>query len=226
MIDLLRVFAIVLMIIFHFSYDMTLFKWFEIDFRHDPFWFYLPRLIVFLFLLCMGMSMQVNFQGKINWRSVRMRFVKIFGFALLVSLTTFFMFPKNWVYFGTLHCIAFCSVLAIPLLGRPKWALCVFLLMFCARFVLHIKLNMFPWEYFGSIKSVDYIPVYPWFLVVCLGMFLPLLGFHKWWPFPRAENSPGVRRLEQISRQSLWIYLLHQPILFGSLFLIHKVFGN
>ena len=47
-IDGIRGLTIILMIIFHFSFDLYNFNFLKIDIIHDPFWFAFPRLIVFL----------------------------------------------------------------------------------------------------------------------------------------------------------------------------------
>ena len=52
-IDITRGFAVFLMIIFHFSYDLKLFGHVDIDFQNDLEWWVFPRIIVFLFLFAM-----------------------------------------------------------------------------------------------------------------------------------------------------------------------------
>lgn len=203
LLDQLRGIAVALMIFFHASYDLSLFNFIEIDPFQNPFWFGLPRLIVFLFLLCVGIGLRNSHQEKIAWRKFWQRFIKLSLCAAVVSLSTYYMFPTRWIYFGTLHCIALCSLLALPWLRAPILAILT------ATIIVLL-------EYFGygipwikmAHASMDYIPAFPWIAVVFLGFFLHHLGLHQ-------QKIPRNKYLEFLGRHSLVIYLLHQPLLFG-----------
>lgn len=204
--DFIRGSAVILMIIFHFSFDLRLFGYTQVDFQNDPFWWAFPRLIVFLFLSAMGLALEVTYKGSLKPKKVAQRFLKIGGFALLISLFTYFAFPKRWIYFGTLHCIAVCSVLALPFL-RKKW-----LCLSGASVILLPLLVGFDWPWFKMAHaSMDYIPVLPWFGIVLLGMLSYHFNLHRFnvWPFP------GKKIFLFCGQHSLFIYLIHQPILFG-----------
>ena len=129
-IDAIRGLTIILMIFFHFSFDLYNFGFLKTDIIHEPFWYALPRLIVFLFIFAVGMSLTLAHQDKINWRPFWKRFLKISAFALLISLVTYKLFPDNWIYFGTLHAIALISVMSLPFLKKPKLSLLLALLLF------------------------------------------------------------------------------------------------
>lgn len=72
----------------------------------------------------------------------------------------------------------------------------------------------FPYEGFWS---ADYFPVLPWIFLYWCGFFL----------FQLTRNAPGCKRLLSrrvsglcaLGQHSLLIYLLHQPILFGGMWL-------
>jgi len=206
-IDVLRGLAIVLMFFFHFSYDLHFFNYINIDFYRDFFWYALPRLIVFMFLFCVGLSMPLSHFPNIVWRSFWRRFGKIAGGALAISVGTYFLFPDRWIYFGTLHCISLCSILGIFFLRYPKTSLVLGLALFFPSFAFHTNI---PWFHLPH-SSMDYISPFPWFGATLMGIF----AFHqKLHHFPIKEMAVS-KGLSFLGRHSLIIYLVHQPILFA-----------
>ncbi len=213
LIDLTRGFAVALMIIFHFSYDLSAFKYVEINFQQDLFWWIFPRVIVFFFLYAMGQSLELVHRKSIHWPKVARRFLKIGFFALCISAFTYYAFPKNWIYFGTLHCIAICSVLVLPFVNRPKLTLAGCILML-APLLWGFQI---PW-FKLSHSSMDYIPIFPWIGVIFLGQYSVHLGLHKFNP----PSFPTRGILSFFGKHSLKVYLVHQPILFGLVKLYHS----
>lgn len=203
--DAVRSLAIYLMVIFHLSYDLDLFGHVEIDFLGDPFWMWFPCVIVFLFLVSVGASLRQAHYPDYRWPAFRKRWLKIAVAAGLVSLFTYFAFPRGWIYFGTLHNIAINSLLCLPFLGRPKLSLIVAIAIIAGD-ILGV-----PWPWFEMAHaSMDYIPPLPWFAWVLLGIFLHGVNAHKL-PFPSGK-------LWQViiwpGKHSLIIYLAHQIILY------------
>ena len=219
LIDYLRGLAVVLMIFFHFCYDLKLFDYVAIDFNKDLFWYGLPRFIVFLFMLCVGMSLKLAHGAGIRWGIFGKRVGILAALALVVSLVTYFMFPTRWVYFGTLHCIALCSLLTLPFLPLP-WPGFVFGLGMIIP-SLFFKLNI-PWFSLSHV-SMDYIAPFPWLGVSFLGVWSVHMNFHSWRPRVPKALQRGLNGLEFLGKKSLIIYMLHQPILYGVVFLFSQV---
>lgn len=218
LVDEIRGLAIILMIIFHFFYDLNILSFVKIDFAKDPFWWGFPRVIVFLFFLSVGIGLPLAHTPQIKWNKFWQRFLKISGFALLITLVTYFLFPDRWVYFGTLHSIAVCSVLALPFLKLPKVGLIIFLALAIPSTFFNLDI---PWIALHDF-SMDYISPFPWFGVVALGIFFFHLKFHhldlsKW------GLGPLLGPLRYMGKHSLVIYVLHQPIIFGTLFALSKL---
>ena len=211
-IDALRGFTVILMIIFHFSFDLENFQFIHIDILRSPFWYLFPRIIVFLFLFAVGMSLTLVHGQKILWPSFWKRFIKISFFALIISLVTYKLFPDNWIYFGTLHAIAVISLLSLPLLKWPKIALVIALLLFLPSICLNYNL---PW-FELNISSWDYIAPFPWVGASYLGIF----AVHKHLHQVKLPENKIIRSLNYLGRHSLIIYLIHQPLLFGSVYLL------
>ena len=111
--DLLRGFAILLMFIFHFSYDLNYFGVVTIYFREGIFWPNFRSVIVSLFLLVMGISLYIANRDGIRKKSFYRRLGLLVLYAALVSIGSWIMFPDTWIKFGILHFIAVASVLGL-----------------------------------------------------------------------------------------------------------------
>lgn len=204
--DQLRGFAIVLMVIFHFFYDLNYFRFVDIDFFKDPLWFYFPRLITFLFLVCVGMSLTLSHGRRIQWKKVWLRLLILSFWAGIFSVATYFIFPDRFIYFGILHCIALSSVAGLLFLNYPKISLLIGLPML----VLGVFFNLtLPWFNLPH-PSVDYIPFFPWFGAVLIGIFCGKVGITD-----LKSHFSVFKPLAYIGKYSLRIYIAHQPILFG-----------
>ena len=216
-IDIYRGIAVLLMIIFHFTYDLALFKYVPLTFKkhQDPFWWFLPRIIVFLFMISMGMSMHLVHYPKIKWKIFNKRVGKLAFFAVIISITTYYMFPKRWIYFGTLHSIAVCSLLILPLL-RFK----LFNLIFGLSLFIHVIWTgkSVPF-WIMPHPAMDYIPPFPWIGAAAIGVFMVKMNWHKW-PVPKHFLTRGIQYL---GKHSLVIYLVHQPMMYGAVFLFYNL---
>ena len=215
LLDQIRGFAVLLMIIFHFSYDLAVFGHVNIQFQKDPFWWGFPRLIVFLFMIAVGMSLRLVHVPNYRWKPFFQRWLKLVVFALIISVSTYFAFPDRWIYFGTLHSIAVCSLMAIPFVRYPKIS-GLLALIFLVPVVL-FKWSL-PWIELPH-KSMDYIPAFPWVGVVFLGIYLHSVNFNK---FLLPDIKP-LQALAWMGKHSLLIYMLHQPILYGLVMVVTKL---
>ncbi len=214
-VDEIRGFAIGLMIFFHFSFDLNIFKLVNIDFSNNWFWWILPRIIVFLFFLSVGLSLGITHTPKIQWKKFWKRFFKILILALIISVTTYVIYPDKWIYFGTLHCIALCSLLVIPFLKKPYLCFLISLVLFLPSIFLDWNIPWFSFDHY----SLDYISPFPWIGAITLGVFL----FHKDFHTLSNPKGPPFRFFGFLGKNALIIYLVHQPILFSSIWLISKL---
>jgi uncharacterized membrane protein len=212
-IDIVRVTAIVLMIFFHITFDLGIFGFNQINFYEQPFWFWLPRLIVAFFLTSVGASLVFTYKKTFDSKKFMKRQLKLIFLSICVSLMTYIFFRANWIYFGTLHCIAVTSFIGIIFIKKPYISLAlsigVLFIMLIFKWDTSTLSDLYP------IKSMDFIPPYPWMAWVWFGIFL---GHQSW--ITKPLNYPRIKPFVNfVSRHSLGIYLIHQPIIFSVIYL-------
>ncbi len=116
-VDALRGIALCLMFVYHFAFDLRFYGVTAADFEHDPLWLGFRALIVTLFMTLVGVSLVLADRAGATpahfWRRVGV----IGACALAVSVGSWIVFPRSYIYFGILHSIAVASVLARPLVA-------------------------------------------------------------------------------------------------------------
>lgn len=206
--DNLRGIAVIWMVIFHASYDLRMFHYVDWDFT-SGFWYAFPRVIAFTFLFCVGISLNYTHGNGIKSEALKKRTLKLGVGALLVSIGTYLVFPAQWIFFGTLHCILTGSLLGAPLVNRRKLAGVLMLTILLLQYGLGYDIR-----WVSSIlqkPSMDFIPIYPWFWAILLGLLAgPYLS-----RIPLISRMPSIPFLAFLGQHSLKIYLVHQPVLFG-----------
>jgi uncharacterized membrane protein len=147
--------------------------------------------------------------------------------AATVSAASYAMFPASGIFFGVLHFIALASLLGLPFarLGVANLALGAAWIAAGLLFS-HVWFDQ-PWARwigFMTHKPVteDYVPLFPWFGVVLLGLFAGRNT--KTWPRALLPGLSG-RILKLAGRHSLAIYMLHQPVLLGLLYAVKLLTG-
>ncbi|NQT74556.1 MAG: DUF1624 domain-containing protein [Chloroflexi bacterium] len=207
-VDQLRGIGVVLMIIFHFAYDLAYYRYIPNGSLFEWPLLLTQRVGIIIFLTCVGISLCMANAKGMRWSSFWRREARVGGAAFLVSLATYCAYAESWVYFGVLHCIAVSSLVALPLIRFPKIALVVSLVILVSYFGWDMTL---PWIELDH-APFDYWPLFPWVGYVLLGIVAYHIGAHRWW---HAPAIPPVRGLQFLGRHSLIIYLTHLPLLMG-----------
>ena len=223
-IDALRGSALCLMFVYHFCFDLRFYRVTSWDFEHDPFWLSFRALIVASFMLLVGVSLVLAYRNHATLPHFWKRIGIIAACAAAASLGSFLLFPRTFIYFGILHCIAVASLLGWPLVRRPAIALIVGLAVIVAGLALQwpaFDTRALSWIGFTTHKPAteDYVPLVPWAGVVFVGVAvahgLARIGFR-----PLAPLAAAPRWLRWLGRHSLAMYMVHQPILLGVLWLV------
>ena len=226
-VDLMRGVAIALMIAYHFSFDLNYYGFIEQDFYEGRFWIGFRVIIVSLFLGLVGVSLVLAHARGFRPRPYFRRLGILVACAALVSLGSWLMFPKSMIFFGILHFIAVASVLGLLFL-RLHW---LNLLLGAALVAIgisfaHPRFDQPGWQWLGLVTrkpvTEDYVPLLPWFGVVLIGIFLGRVLFLRpgvSWLADWRSAHPLARLGSLAGRHSLLIYMVHQPILLGLLYL-------
>jgi len=227
LIDIFRGVAIVLMMVYHFNYDLVYFALADFDFNHDIVWLGFRTLILSLFLFLVGVSLQIAaLRGLRTVRYLR-RLAYVFFSALLVTAGSYFMFPQSLIFFGVLHFIVVASLIGL-LFVRWYWFNLVLgvALILLAMMVKSPFFDQPSWQWFGLMThkpvTEDYVPLLPWFGVVLIGMFVGRMIQGRYSESLSNYSQPHflARLLAFGGRHSLLIYMLHQPIFLGILYLL------
>jgi uncharacterized membrane protein len=213
--DLLRGLAIVLMVIFHFGYDLTVFGWAQFSTSKDIEWKIFRTVIVSGFLLAVGMSSYLAYQKSINKIKLAKAVGKLFAVSLFITLGSLFMHPSTWVYFGIIHFITVALPISVLFVRSPYVALVVGLACITAYWIGLLNLTpLWQWSvlYIGiPTHTVDLVSFFPWIGVVLVGVYL----MHKELFHIKFKANKFLNKLVFLGQHSLIIYLIHQPILYG-----------
>ncbi|KPK38263.1 MAG: hypothetical protein AMJ69_08920 [Gammaproteobacteria bacterium SG8_47] len=225
-VDAARGLALLLMVVYHFFYDLEHVGFAQFAFSRDPFWIGFRSIIVTMFLAIVGVSLYLAQIGGRRWPSYWRRLLVLLTCAALVSLVSWWLFAERFIYFGILHFIAVASVLGLAFVPLGTLNLVVgAALIVVGVLYAHPTFDQRGLQWVGLMThrpaTEDYVPLLPWFGVVLVGLGCGktlarsprLAGIATW----QTANPLGTT-LAWSGRHSLAIYMLHQPLLLGLLY--------
>jgi uncharacterized membrane protein len=230
-VDAARGVAIVMMVVYHLVYDLETFGGYAIA-ATSGFWGFFADATASAFLFLVGVSLAISYARSSAGRSDRnlfgkylLRGLRILGYGMLLTAVSLLL-GMGVIAFGILHVIGVSIILAYPLLTL-RWTNVFLAVVFIAAGVYMMVTGVSsesPWLLpFGVVPDgmfmPDYRPLFPWFGVVLLGLFAGNLVYGGGWrPAGVPAEVPAVARpLVPLGRNSLFIYLVHQPILIALL---------
>lgn len=215
-VDYLRVFAILLMIVYHFAYDINVYLGVSVNFQ-TGFWHWYGKLAS-IFIFVSGIS--TGFSRRTLYNGVRLIVI-----ASGISLVTYFLLGDDFIRFGVLHLLGVCMLLYLVLSRLNVWilgflaaAIFYFTPMVNQAYVQTGLLLPLGFTYSG-FRSADYFPLFPYLAVYILGIIAYKLYYYK--KRSLFKFNLGNKYITIISKNALWIYVLHQPLLIG-LILLYK----
>ena len=220
--DAFRGICVLGMLIVHFVYDLTeLYR--LVSWQPGDTFAWVQRWGGVLFLLLSGICVTL---GR---RSVR-RGLIVFGCGLLCTAVTVGMYRLGFsgngiqIYFGVLHCLGVCMILWPVFRRLPWWALLPLGIgiIVTGLWVFEPMRVSYPWLLPlgiqpGGLITSDYFPLFPNLGFFLLGSALGKTLYRRQQSLlPRVNDRNFLLRFLQLcGRQSLWIYLLHQPVFSG-----------
>lgn len=241
LIDEIRGLCVFFMVLYHGMYDlnMTILDSEFVEFLRDFF--------AGIFVLISGLS--CNFSKNNLTRGT-----KCFVLAMGLSLITYILSPDMYIVWGILHMLGFSMMFYALLKNifknifkhiLNKNIKYIFLICFLGLFFLtfdihkgYIKIFDFVfwapqyfyeqdflfWVGFPSkdFCSSDYFPLLPWMFLFLFGALLGSLKDQA--EYPDLMFRKRSRILGLMGQKSLIIYLLHQPLLYGLLYITRNIF--
>lgn len=230
-VDVTRGVAVVLMVVFHFFFDLNYLGLARFDFS-SGFFVIFQRIIAFLFLSLVGVSLVLSRLRGVDLHTHAKRVAGLGAIALFVTFATW-VFPRDgFIIFGILHFITLAVLLGWFLTRLPSWMnLAAGLGVLAAGFWLSslppIQSPWLLWLGFApaGFYTLDYYPLIPWFGIVLFGVFMgqTMDLFRR--PFSDRKMPQLMHGLNFLGRNALAVYLIHQPVLFGLLLSVKYVFG-
>lgn len=226
--EALRGWAVLLMIHYHFMWDLSFFGLYSGDLDGLG-WTLWSRTWQTVFVGLVGVS--IAFAGQRRGPAERdrnwyRRGGQLLAIAIAITVVTRVVLGDDFILFGILH-LAGVTMLLAPWLWRIRYV-APFIgagIIWLAAPLANISVHSYWLVPFGVspefYPAVDFFPLVPWLGVVMTGMGIGLLLQRRWSGF--AAESPRVpalmRPLLVAGRHSLLIYIVHQPILLAGFWL-------
>ena len=214
----------VLVIIFHTAFDLYWVFGKDFGFLHivdEPFVLFLRDFFAVCFIVLSGICTNYS-------RDPLRRGVIVFLFGLIVTLFSALVTPSMTVRFGILSLIG-TSMIVVALM-RPFHAQVHSLFgaavglaaFFATVFVFPIEVGV-KHLYFLGFVSGDFYPMIPYYFAFLAGHF-----FGRWLKereYDKKLADIDIKPLSFIGRNSVYFYLLHQPIVYGVCWLLFTQLG-
>ena len=232
-IDFLRGIAILLMIIYHFIFDLNIFDKININ-TQSGIILLLGRISAVLFILLVGISLTLSWskgekEKRNNTRYFILRGIKLFLLGLFITIFTWLLFPKEFIIFGALHFIGVSIILSIPFLKLgAKTNIAIGLMIIIIG--LWLSGITFPFNYLlwlgfvpQGFNTFDYFPLFPWFGLILMGIAIGkklYKNYSRQFKFIEQPQNYITNLLSFAGRNSLIIYFIHQTILVGIIYVL------
>ena len=223
--DALRGFCILCVIVVHFLFDLVYFAGLDVTF--PPVYVLIQQYGGVIFVVLSGCCATL---GSHSFR----RGAIVFGCGMLISAVTTGMYLFHMaaydviVWFGVLHLLGVCMMLYPVYKRLPNEALLAIgvVLVVTGYLIAGTTVEtkvLFPFGLvYPGFASSDYFPLLPHLGWYMLGTVIGRTAYReKKTRLPgKAQDLAVTRFFCFCGRQSLWIYLLHQPVVYGLLQLV------
>ena len=228
--DLLRGFAISIMVLFHLLWDLDYFG----IVRLNKAMYNSNIIFQALFLILVGVTLAVK-SNKLQEHSTEMykqimrHGLWIFSLGMVITTVTLLAMPERPVLFGIMHCIGLSIILCTIFLRFKTYNIIFATAIITAGFIIghyhvshptifHLMFGLHQtnvWKY-----TIDYFPLIPWFGVTLLGVGIGNILYKdnkRRFKIPDLSNYRPITMVSWLGKHSLAIYLFHQPIIAGAL---------
>jgi len=236
LLDILRAFAIITMIVYHTLWDLV--NIFDVSIP----WFYSETAHIFQQSIRWSFILISGFCWSLSRKNLK-RGLMVLGGALIIWITTRLFSPDSIIIHGVLTLIGLSMIITIPfkkLFSKIPPLIGFFICFFIFLITYDVDLGLLGikdvftielplWLYKNNFTAIfgfapvtffssDYVPLLPWLFSYWMGFFLFKFFERRNWL--KYLSQPKIVPLEWLGRHSLIIYMIHQPIIYGLLFLI------
>ena len=223
--DALRGVCILCVIVVHFLFDLSFFGGLDLTL---PAWYvFIQEYGGAIFVVLSGVCV------TLGSKSVR-RGLIVFACGMLITAVTYGMYRLGMsgadvvVKFGVLHLLGVCMLVypafkKLPPAALALLGLAIAITGYAIRGVVVPQHWLFPLGLtYEGFTSSDYFPLFPQLGYFLIGAAIGKTAYREKRTFlPGAfQQTPVARFFCWCGRQSLFIYLLHQPIVYGLLELV------
>ncbi len=237
-IDLLRGNAIILMLVFHLLYDLNYLGGYDTGIK-DGIELFVGRSAAVLFIFLIGVSLTLSYsryagqhsdQRGACWKYLK-RGLYIFSWGLVITVATWIFAREGLIMFGVLHLIGISIIIAYPFLKYRYLNLFLGITVLISGMYLKnipVDHNWLLWVglHTRDLYTFDYFPILPWFGMTLIGIFVgnSLYRQHtRCFSIPDMSAHAPIRLLCLMGQRSLLIYLVHQPVIIGLMYLMGLV---
>lgn len=214
--------ACCLMIVYHLLFDCLLFGWISWDVILSWPLVLLEKYIAYSFILCAGIS------AELTHSNLRRGLITMAAGLVVVAASFVVDAP---ILFGILQFLS-AAMLLYALVGKwvervpeklaPFLWLGLFILTYIWTDGTRVEAKWLFWlgfQYDGFV-SYDYFPILPYIFLFLFGSWMGQMIKRHREKMPFLEKR-APRWLTWPGQRTLWIYLIHQPVLYGACMLVY-----
>ena len=215
--DSLRATALVMMLVLNFVTDLNHFGIMNTETGDQ--WWWLARIAASLFVGISGVSYFLAHRLEYDFAKTSGRTKRLIFWAFVITIITYIFEPSAYVRFGVLHLLALASIVSFPVARKPEFALGIGLILLIIPLSSNSNLVWLGLRETGFI-AVDYFPLNPWLGIFFIGLALASRIYPEGKPLTEIQ---WPEKWLWFGRNTLTIYVIHQPILIGLLVLTGQV---
>ena len=215
--DSLRATALVMMLVLNFVTDLNHFGLMNTETGDQ--WWWMARIAASLFVGISGVSYFLAHRLEYDFTKTSGRTKRLIFWAFVITIITYIFEPSAYVRFGVLHLLALASIVAFPVARKPEFALGIGLILLIIPLSSNSNLVWLGLRETGFI-AVDYFPLNPWLGIFFIGLALASRIYPEGKPLTEIQ---WPEKWLWFGRNTLTIYVIHQPILIGLLVLTGQV---
>ncbi len=229
LVDSYRGFVFWCMFIYHATLFTTQYGLASSTIPYDLSWRIFQKFIAGSFFFLTGVSVFLGYAQSINVKKYFLRWGQLVGCAMIVTITSMFLYPNKVVTFGILHSLALCNLLALIFLRLKltRLAFPVGVLVIAIGACYQSSFFNHPLLHWTGLSphirpAFDHQPVLPWLGVSLLGLALAP-GIDSLCKKVSLPDSAAITAVSFCGQHTLFLYMAHVPVILGTLELIKIV---